>query len=194
MALGDLLPGFLRQSDDVADDGVLRECRHCGSKFDDPVDRCHVCGATEIATYEFVDAGTGDEESTAGEEDELEGDEDDEREDGNENGDEDGNENGAGIGSESENRPDDSDDDGNAVPDPHHDPLPDQPADAERPDRTDEPGATAGDETENDDDRLSPEDSDHDGDADDDGGGSDTTTDTGSDHTASGRDDPNGRF
>ncbi|SFB70240.1 hypothetical protein SAMN05444422_101318 [Halobiforma haloterrestris] len=65
MALGDLLPGFLQRSDD-ADDGVLRECRHCGSKFDEPVDRCRVCEATEIATYEFVTASSDTDESVEG--------------------------------------------------------------------------------------------------------------------------------
>ncbi|APW96486.1 hypothetical protein CHINAEXTREME_01315 [Halobiforma lacisalsi AJ5] len=62
MALGDLLPRFLQRSDD-SDDGVLRECRHCGAKFDEPVDRCRVCEATEIATYEFVTVSSDTDES-----------------------------------------------------------------------------------------------------------------------------------
>lgn len=40
---------------------VLHECRHCGSKFDDPITECPVCGAAEIATYEFSSSDlTGD--------------------------------------------------------------------------------------------------------------------------------------
>ncbi|ARS89386.1 hypothetical protein [Natrarchaeobaculum aegyptiacum] len=40
-------------SDHRPETAVLHECRHCGSKFDDPITECPVCGAAEIATYEF---------------------------------------------------------------------------------------------------------------------------------------------
>ncbi|MFP8952717.1 hypothetical protein ACLI4Z_07055 [Natrialbaceae archaeon A-arb3/5] len=55
MPVDRLIPEFL-QSEDGADheDAVLHECRHCGSKFDESVDQCPVCEATEIATYEFA--------------------------------------------------------------------------------------------------------------------------------------------
>ncbi|WP_255171067.1 hypothetical protein [Natrononativus amylolyticus] len=63
MAFDDLLPGFLglTSEPESAGDGVLHECRHCGSKFDAAPDRCRVCDSSEIATYEFA-AGTTREE------------------------------------------------------------------------------------------------------------------------------------
>ncbi|SDQ32134.1 hypothetical protein [Natronobacterium texcoconense] len=66
MPIENLLPEFLQRSEEVDEEGVLRECRHCGSKFDEPVDHCRVCGSTEIATYEFVaDSEDADEETDA---------------------------------------------------------------------------------------------------------------------------------
>ncbi|RQH03219.1 hypothetical protein [Natrarchaeobius oligotrophus] len=54
MPVDRLLPEFLQREDGSANgDAVLHECRHCGSKFEDPIDQCPVCDATEIATYEF---------------------------------------------------------------------------------------------------------------------------------------------
>ncbi|WP_323173855.1 hypothetical protein [Natrialba sp. PRR66] len=56
MPLHKLLPEFLQREDETAnepDGPVLHECRHCGSKFDDAPTTCPVCGASEIATYEF---------------------------------------------------------------------------------------------------------------------------------------------
>ena len=52
-----LLSEFLsRNPEPEPDAAVLHECRHCGSKFDEPVTRCPVCETTEIATYEFPTA------------------------------------------------------------------------------------------------------------------------------------------
>lgn len=59
MPLGRFLPEFLRGTDgdrgepDAAAGTVIYECRHCGTDFDEQCERCPVCGATEIATYEF---------------------------------------------------------------------------------------------------------------------------------------------
>lgn len=62
MPLSRFLPEFLQEqgtdepepdTDADADATVIHECRHCGTDFDDHRDRCPVCGATEIATYEF---------------------------------------------------------------------------------------------------------------------------------------------
>ncbi|WP_195892467.1 hypothetical protein [Halopiger goleimassiliensis] len=56
MPVDRLLPGFLQRESDSAVDpeaAVLHECRHCGSKFDEAIDQCPVCEATEIATYQF---------------------------------------------------------------------------------------------------------------------------------------------
>lgn len=57
MPLGRLLPEFLQADSgdetEVTDGTVIYECRHCGTDFDEPCDQCPVCGATEIATYEF---------------------------------------------------------------------------------------------------------------------------------------------
>ena len=71
MPVDRLLPEFLQRETDADPDGaVLHECRHCGSKFDEPVSRCPVCDATEIATYEFpagddADTAAGDDADTA---------------------------------------------------------------------------------------------------------------------------------
>lgn len=56
MSLESLLPDFLRRTggETEPDEGDLHECRHCGSKFDEAIDRCPVCDAAEIATYEFA--------------------------------------------------------------------------------------------------------------------------------------------
>lgn len=54
MPVEKILSQFLdRETDSDPDAAVLHECRHCGSKFDEPVTRCPICDATEIATYEF---------------------------------------------------------------------------------------------------------------------------------------------
>ncbi|AFZ72181.1 hypothetical protein [Natronobacterium gregoryi] len=66
MPIENLLPEFLQPSETVDENGVLRECRHCGSKFDEPVDRCRVCDSSEIATYEFVGDEDGEEEEGEG--------------------------------------------------------------------------------------------------------------------------------
>ncbi|RQG88940.1 hypothetical protein EA462_11145 [Natrarchaeobius halalkaliphilus] len=55
MPVDRLIPEFLQREDgSESDDAVLHECRHCGSKFEEAIDQCPVCGATEIATYEFA--------------------------------------------------------------------------------------------------------------------------------------------
>ncbi|THE66412.1 hypothetical protein D8Y22_02295 [Salinadaptatus halalkaliphilus] len=67
MPVDRLLPEFLqREPESDTDDAVLHECRHCGSKFEEPVDQCPVCDATEIATYKFpaADEAETDDEST----------------------------------------------------------------------------------------------------------------------------------
>lgn len=55
MALENWLPEVLQRTDGAAaeTDAVLHECRHCGSKFDDSIERCPICDAAEIATYRF---------------------------------------------------------------------------------------------------------------------------------------------
>ncbi len=54
MPVDRLLSEFLSRSPEPEPDAaVLYECRHCGSKFDEPVGRCPVCETTEIASYEF---------------------------------------------------------------------------------------------------------------------------------------------
>lgn len=35
------------------EDGILHECRRCGTGVDREVTACHVCGSTEIATYDI---------------------------------------------------------------------------------------------------------------------------------------------
>ena len=61
-----LLSEFLsRNPEPEPDAAVLHECRHCGSKFDEPVARCPVCETTEIATYEFPTANATAQESDA---------------------------------------------------------------------------------------------------------------------------------
>lgn len=37
----------------LADDGVVYECRNCGTTLDAPEDGCPACGAEEIVRYEF---------------------------------------------------------------------------------------------------------------------------------------------
>ncbi|RKD94692.1 hypothetical protein ATJ93_1531 [Halopiger aswanensis] len=57
MPLGRFLPEFLQTGDgdepEATAGTVIYECRHCGTDFDEPCEQCPVCGATEIATYEF---------------------------------------------------------------------------------------------------------------------------------------------
>lgn len=55
MALENWLPDVLQRTNRTAAeaDAVLPECRHCDSKFDDPIERCPICDAAEIATYRF---------------------------------------------------------------------------------------------------------------------------------------------
>ena len=80
-----LLSGFLsRDPEQKPDAAVLHECRHCGSKFDEPVARCPVCETTEIATYEFPTANATAQESDAdGREDaDVPDDNDDQEDDG----------------------------------------------------------------------------------------------------------------
>lgn len=61
MPVDNLLSSILQRSPDPDTEGaVLHECRHCGSKFDEPVVRCPVCDSAEIATYEFAPAEAGD--------------------------------------------------------------------------------------------------------------------------------------
>ncbi|MWV38906.1 hypothetical protein [Natrialba sp. INN-245] len=67
MPVDRLIPEFLQRDDDAPnEDAVLHECRHCGSKFDEPVSQCPVCDSTEIATYEFPN-GSSDEDESRGE-------------------------------------------------------------------------------------------------------------------------------
>ena len=59
----------LLSSDDARTDGaiVLYECRHCGTKFEDPPKRCSVCDTTEIAEYEFeIEEGQDEHDDHAG--------------------------------------------------------------------------------------------------------------------------------
>lgn len=75
MSLERLLPEFLQREEEetVHEGAVLHECRHCGSKFDEQLASCPVCGATEIATYEFGGADSDDVDAAA--DDESDGDE-----------------------------------------------------------------------------------------------------------------------
>lgn len=59
MPLRGLLEKALGRVDEESSNGrtVIYECRHCGSKSEDPIDQCSVCCSTEIANY-TVTAGS----------------------------------------------------------------------------------------------------------------------------------------
>lgn len=55
-----------RNPEPEPDAAVLYECRHCGSKFDEPVGRCPVCETAEIASYEFPTSDANAQENDTG--------------------------------------------------------------------------------------------------------------------------------